>query len=60
MRRYENAKKELLDLLLKVPKLANTAHDFVDDLELMSRIPAIQSDTLRFQQNARAILGLTD
>jgi tetratricopeptide (TPR) repeat protein len=60
LRKYENAKKELLDLFLKVPKLANTVHDFLDDLELMSRMPATKSDVLRFRQDVREILGLKD
>jgi len=60
LRKYEQAKKDLSDLILKVPKLANTARDFLDDLDLMSRMTAIQSDVLRFRQEAREILGLKE
>ena len=58
LRAYEQAKKDLSDLILKVPNLANTTHDFFDDLELMSRMPETQTDILRFRQDAMGILGL--
>ncbi len=58
--KFEEAAGTLSDLRSKVPNLSRRADDLWHDLELMSRIPTIQTGINKFRQDARRMLGLTE